>query len=153
MKRVILSILTTLGILVLLPVSMARAAGGQSIIAGNIYYKGTTNPVTGASVSVVCDGNTLTSPTTSAGAYEVTFDPTACPAGDTATVTATKGSATGTNSGVVNPLATEPTVINLAIVNVSVVPEFGAITGIAAIALGAGAFLVIRRQHTASHKD
>ncbi|HTB48988.1 MAG TPA: hypothetical protein VK712_02805 [Verrucomicrobiae bacterium] len=140
MKKLLLSILATVGIAVILPVS-AFAEGGTSDIAGTVTSKG--NPVSGASVSVLCDGHTLTSGTTVAGAYIVQFPGSDCPAGSTATVTATKGGGSGSNSGTVNGLGAD---INLAIVNVSVVPEFGAVAGAGAALLGGGAFMIVRRK-------
>src|ERR1039458_9910651 len=97
MKKLILSILATVGIAVILPVSAFAADSGTSYIAGTITKGG--SPLSGASVSVLCDGNTQTSGTTTAGGYLVSFPASNCPAGDTATVTATKGSSTGSNSG------------------------------------------------------
>jgi hypothetical protein len=140
MKKLLLSILATVSLAVILPVS-AFAEGGQSDIAGTVTSKG--NPVSGASVSVTCDGHTLTSGTTVAGAYLVQFPASDCPAGDTANVTATKSGASGSNSGTVNALGAD---INLAIVNVSIVPELGALTGVGAAVLGGAAFMAVRRK-------
>ena len=142
MKKLLLSILATVGIVVILPVSAFAEGVGVSDIAGTITEGG--SPVSGASVTVVCDGNTLTSGTTVAGAYFVSFPNSECPTGDTASVTATKDGASGSNSGTVNGLTTD---ISLAIVNVSIVPELGAITGGAAAVLGGAAFMVVRRKH------
>ena len=141
MKKLLLSILATVSIAVILPVSAFADDGGTSTIAGTVSGKG--GPVSGASVSVTCDGNTLGSGTTVAGAYIVNFPSSECPAGDTASVTATKGGASGSNSGTVNALGAD---INLAIIPVSIVPELGALTGAGAAILGGAAFMVVRRK-------
>lgn len=142
MKKKIALFITTVFAVAALPVA-AFAEGGQSIVAGTVTNSGTGNPVGGASVSVLCDGHTLTSSTTSAGAYVVQFPSADCPNGATAQVTATKGSNSASNSGKVNKLSAS---VNLAIVNVSVVPEFGIVAGISAAILGGGAFIVMRQR-------
>ena len=141
MKKLLLSILATIGVAVVLPVSAFAASVGTSDIAGTVTSGG--KDVSGATVSVTCDGNTLTSGTTVAGGYLVSFPSSECPAGATATATASKGGGSGSNSGTVNALGTD---INLAIVNVSVVPELGALTGVGAAVLGGAAFMVVRRK-------
>lgn len=143
MKKLLLSILATVGMAIVMPLSASAATSGVSDVAGTITNAG--NPVAGASVSVTCGSTTLTSPTTVAGAYFVQFSSTDCPAGSTAHVTATKGGSSGSSSGTVNNLVSEPTVINLAIVNVSV-PEFGIVAGTGAALVGGAAFMIVRRQ-------
>jgi hypothetical protein len=143
MKKLLLSILATVGIAVILPVS-AFADGGTSTIAGTVTSNG--SPVVGANVSVACDGHTLTSGTTLGGGYIVTFSSSDCPAGAIATVTANKGGGTDSKTGKVDNLSKSPTVINLAIINVSV-PELGALTAAGAAVLGGAAFMMIRRKH------
>src|ERR1700689_3071367 len=145
MKKRISLFIATLATLVALPASALAAS--TSAIAGTVTSNG--NPVSGASVSVTCNGHTLTSGTTVAGAYLVRFSPaTNCPAGSTAHVTATKGGHSGSKSGTVNNLGAD---INLAIVNVSNVPEFGMAAGISAAILGGGAFMVVRRRQLSEH--
>jgi hypothetical protein len=62
-------------------------------------------------------------------------------------VTATDGSNSASKSEqVVGPSSNKDTQINLAVVNVSVVPELGTITGVGAAVLGGAAFMVVRRK-------
>lgn len=158
MKKIVLSILVSLGLVTILPVA-AFADAGITIVGGTVCTTivncGTPSgvPVSGANVTVKCDGNTQTATTSVNGQYGVEFNPsTLCPDGSKATVSASKGPENGSNSGTVNQEG--DLALYVAIVNVAIsVPEFGAITGVAALALGAGAFLVIRRRNLASHKS
>ena len=145
MKKLLLSILTAVSVAIVMPLSASAATAGTSYIAGTVTKNG--NPVVGATVTVTCNGHSRTSPpTTVAGDYFVQFGSNDCPAGDVAHVTATKGSTSGSNSGTVNNLTSEPTTINLAIVDVSIVPEFGALAGGGAALLAGGAFMIVRRK-------
>lgn len=139
MKRLLLSIMATVGIAVIMPVS-AFAEGGVTDVAGTVTKAG--NPVSGASVSVLCGTTTLTSGTTAAGGYIVQFSAADCPDGSTAHVTATKGADSGSKNGTVNGLTAS---INLALINVSI-PEYGLIGLTGATIIGGGAFLVMRRR-------
>ena len=149
MKKLFVSLIVTLGLVAFLPVTaMAQSVGGGTYVAGTVTHNGT--PVSGASVIVACgDGSDQDSSTTSAGGYIVYFSTDQCYNGLTANVSASYNGLSGSNSGAVNGLGAD---VNLALVNVSLVPEFGVITGITAIALGGGAFLVIRRQNIAGNK-
>jgi len=153
-RKILIATLATLGIFVLMPVTAMAANPGCvtggicSNVAGTVSNSSGV-PVSGANVSVNCDGYILTQTTSGGGGYQVSFDAGKCPDSSTAVVTATKGNASGTKSGEIYNLTST---INLAIVNVSFVPELGVITGIAAVTLGGGAFLVIRRQNLSSHK-
>ena len=110
--------------------------------------------VSGANVTVTCDGNQLTTVTTGAGAYGVQFIPASlCPDGANATVAASKGSEDGSNSGTVNnAVNSDETLLNVAIVNVSLVPELGLLTGIVAVIVAGGSFMVIRRRKLSESK-
>lgn len=152
MKKLFVSLIVTLGLVAFLPVTaMAQAVPGTTLVDGQVTLSNNTTPVIGASVTVRCNDTTLTATsTTPDGYYYTTFTSDQCPIGATAYVSASQGGLSGSNNG---PVDTIPTVINLAVVDVSLVPEFGAFTGVAAIALGAGAFLVIRRHNIAGNKN
>jgi hypothetical protein len=143
MKKFLSSMIATLGIVILLPVA-ALAAPASTVIAGIITDKD-GKPVAGATVSVICNGNTKTDTSDAAGAYGVSFTLAQCPSGKTAQVVASKGNNNGVNSGVVNAGHAD---INIAVLNVKITaaPEFGLITAAAASLVGGGAFMMMRRR-------
>jgi hypothetical protein len=148
MKRLLISALVAFGFIAFLPVTAMATPSGTTYIAGTITHNG--SPVSGASVAVTCNSNVLDSSTTVAGGYIVQFPSGECPDSSTAGVAASKGALGGSNSGTVYGLTTD---INLALVNVSLVPELGLITGVGAAVLGGGAFLVIRRQNLSAKQS
>jgi hypothetical protein len=138
---VLLSVLASIGIVLLIPAS-SFASSSVTDVTGTVTSNG--SPVKGATVTVVCDSNQKTTTTASNGSYRVQYSYKKCTDGSKATVMATKGSKGGTNSGIVNQDGSAA--LNVAIVNVSLVPEFGIVTGVSAAILGGATFLVIRRR-------
>lgn len=100
------------------------------------------NPVQDANVTVKCGATTLTDTTDASGTYLVSFTAAQCPPGSIVTVTAQKGSKTGSKQGRIVGLTTK---LNVGLVNVSI-PEFGAIGGTLALGLGAGVIMYTRRR-------
>lgn len=98
--------------------------------------------VAGASVTVLCQGNTETDTTDAQGAYLVTYLSHQCPFGSTVKVTAQKGGKSGVSSGTVRGITTK---LNLAIVNVPI-PEYGLLGTIAAGGIGLGMIAYSRRR-------
>ena len=146
-KRLLTALLSSFALAVLLPAT-AMAATPRTEVSGVVSSNG--HPVTGAQVIVICDGHATKTHTDSTGTYLVQYKPSSlCPNGATAHVTATAGGQGGNNNGNVQGLTER---LNVAIVNVSVVPEFGIITGVSASILGGGAFLAIRRRETSGYK-
>ena len=135
--------IATLGIVLLLPVAVL-AAPTSSIVAGIVTDKD-GKPVAGATVSVICNGNTKTDTSDAAGAYAVSFTLAQCPSGKTAQVVASKDNKNGVNSGVVNAGHAD---VNIAVLNVKITaaPEFGLLTAAAASVVGGGAFMMMRRR-------
>ena len=83
------------------------------------------------------------------GTYIVTFPQTHCKATDTVTVTASKGSVTGTKTGTVKDFIKEKCLdLDIALVNVVIptVPEFGLIAGLTTVLGALGVFFVVRRK-------
>jgi len=134
--------IVSLGVALLLPA--AAFAANSTIVSGVVTDKD-GKPVAGATVSVICNGNTKTDTTDAGGAYAVTFTQAQCPSGKTAQVVASKGNNNGANSGVIRAGHAD---INLAVLNVKIVPvpEFGAISALAATLFGGGGFMLIRRR-------
>ncbi|HOU79576.1 MAG TPA: hypothetical protein PLY44_03645 [Candidatus Pacearchaeota archaeon] len=139
---------------VLLTLGFVAAEGGtsectsQTIVGGTIYQEDITNPIANANVVVTC--NTATKEVTSKadGSYSVVFDCTECDYGNSVEVTATKGTLEGTESGEVNMKYNLlcGVDLNVGIVNVPLVPEFGIVVGVVT-ALGAlGVFFVVRKK-------
>jgi len=150
-KKKILLAMAAIGAMVLIPATAmaATTVPGTTYIAGTITQSNHKTPIIGATVVVTCNSSALDSTTTAAGGYIVQFTSDQCPTGSTAGVAASKGPLGGSNSGTVDSLTTD---INLALVNVSFVPELGLVTGIGATIIGGGAFLAIRRRELSGKK-
>jgi hypothetical protein len=101
-----------------------------------------SNPVDAANVSVTCNSVTLNGTTNSSGFYFIQFDNGVCTTGMNVTVNASKGSENGSQTGTMLDNGTAGFVkLDVAIVNVPMVPEFGLITGALALLGSAGSFL------------
>ena len=148
MRRVSLLVASAIALAALALVPAAAFASGvpaaKTFIEGTVTHLGA--PVSGATVTVVCNGVTQTGVTNGAGRYQFQDTQVNWPLDATVTATATKESLTGSNTGTVDYRNKE---INVAVVNVSAVPEFGAIAGATAVLLGAVAFVFIRRRRLA----
>ena len=129
-------------LLVPLKVSATTPATVQNTkVRGVVTNNG--KPVKNAKVTVICKNVTKYAETDRHGDYEVTYRKDKCPVGSTVHVTATKRRLGGVSSTTVAGATAR---VNLAVVNVSV-PEFGAVTGAAAVGTGVGALLYIRSRH------
>ncbi len=120
----------------------------QTVVGGTIYQNVVENGIVGANVEVTCNGTTKTATSGTNGAYSVNFDCSVCTYEDLVTVHAYKDGLTGDNSGEVDMTYDIPCGIRLdiGIINVPLVPEFGVIVGIVT-ALGAlGVFFIVRRK-------
>ena len=102
--------------------------------------------VKGAQVTVVCahggQSNTKSTTTNNFGLYEVSYTYTQCDEKDHVTVTASKNGQTGTNYGIVRELKC---IMDIALINIILVPEFGLLTGALAMLGSVGAFLKFRK--------
>ncbi len=140
---ILASVILTLGI-----VSAEESCNSQTVVGGTIYQNTVENGIVGAEVWVTCNEHTKFITSIANGAYSVNFDCSECALEDTVYVHATKGSLTGDNSGDIDMTFEIPCGIELdvGIVNVPLVPEFGVIVGIVT-ALGAlGVFFIVRRK-------
>lgn len=148
MTRILLAITSALATLILVP-AVAAADPGVTDISGVVSYNG--NPVgSGITVTVNCKGNILTDTTDSSGSYFVEYSQTKCQKNQTATASATVNGHTGSNSGETKDGGSNK--LNVAVVNINVVPEFGLITAGASALIGGAAFTVIRRRQISGHQ-
>lgn len=138
-KRILLFIATVLSV-VAIPVA-TFAVSPTTDVTGVVTHNSAA--VQGANVTVTCNGHNGNDTTDSTGTYLVVFSATDCPHGETASVTAQKGGLSGSNSGPVNGVTNK---LNVAVVDVSVVPEYGMIGLTGAAVIGGGAFLAVRRR-------
>ncbi|CAN5191184.1 hypothetical protein BH09PAT2_BH09PAT2_01520 [soil metagenome] len=125
--------------------SQSMAQSIDTVIKGTVSDSNGAG-VNGANVSVVCDGVTRNTTTTSVGDYLVMFSRAECAQGDNATATATASEGTGSNDGTVQRFTFGPGLeLDIAIINISV-PEFGMVTGVVT-AIGSGiAYLGLKRK-------
>lgn len=141
MKRIFLSILVAFGITIASSASVFAAANTTDVKGViTVNNKG----ISGASVVVVCNSQSLVTTTDTHGLYIVHFDAIDCAIGSKTTVVATQHKLGGVNTGLVTSRA--PTTVNINIVNATV-PEFGIIAGVVSIIVSGTAYLVIRRRH------
>ena len=130
------------------PLTVSASVSPTATIVTGTVTDASDTPLAGASVTVSCNSSVQNDITNAAGDYYVEFDPSSfCPDGASATVTATKGSLSGTNSGKVNDVTTR---VNLALVNVQAVPEIGTVAAISAMAVAGGALVYSRRRQMQS---
>jgi hypothetical protein len=141
MKRLILSIVGSLALLMLVPaVSLAIPVPPTTTLRGTISEG--TQSVSGATVVITCNGHSPSVFSINGASYSSQFSSSLCPIGATATVQATKGSASGI---VTVPVTGVNQTINVNIIAVAV-PEFGLMAGVVAAIASAGVLLVVRRR-------
>ena len=115
----------------------------STIINGIIYDENTGLPVSGADVWVNCNGNMIAATSESDGFYSASYDQSLCTVGNPLSVSASKGSLTGSNTGTIHSITTT---LNLGVVNVALVPEFSTIIAGLTLISSLGIFFAIRRQ-------
>lgn len=144
MKKIFTSILIVT--LFLFLAGKAQAAFQIGLVAGVITGPD-GNPLESASIGVDCNSHHLTTSSAANGTYSVQFDNGFCTLGQTVTVTATKGSLSGSNSGpMLNGGDIGQVHLDVAIVNVPTVPEFGLVTGVITLLASAGSYLILKRK-------
>jgi hypothetical protein len=135
--------LMLLGLLVVSMIGTVSAT--NTLINGKIYNSDFSQTVSGATVSVDCNGNILPATSDANGAYAVVYNQTLCDSGDALTVSASHPShGVGSLSGVITDNAFMGW--DLAIVNVPLVPEFGIFIGALTILSAVGVFFLVRRE-------
>jgi hypothetical protein len=146
--KTFISILITVGVLVLLPISAFACSSRYIDVSGVVSYSN-HHVGKGVVVTVICRGDTLTAKTNRHGEYSVQFNNRQCKINSRVTVGATYDGATGSVTRKVKKCNNE---INVVIVPVSEVPEFGAMASIGATIIGGGSFLYIRRRNLSVKK-
>jgi hypothetical protein len=125
---------------------------GTTLISGKIFLQGTNESVGGASVSVTCVHNgtsymrsakSISVPHGLKGGYLVAFPLSQCATGDEVYVSASKDDLSGENSG--NVRDTRLNCLDVAFVNVPLVPEFGLVIGGITALSGLVIFFFVRR--------
>lgn len=139
-------------VVLLVSFSSAMSANQYTAITGNVTDAFTGQLLGGVDISVVCNHNgtyytkTVQIPTEQGkmGYYAVTFFASQCYEGDSVEVSATLGNLYGSNWGTVN--GTRLDFMDIAIVNVPLVPEFGFLIGMLTIVSAVGVFFFVRRE-------
>ena len=108
-------------------------------------------PVDGADVTVDCNGNVKATTSDSSGGYEVQYDPSECDYGDPVSVSASYGGLNGESDDVDwytenSQIGCLEMIINVACVDVPLVPEFGIIVAGMTVLGALGAFFLVRRK-------
>lgn len=150
MKKAIMPVVLSLVLVLALGAVAAQTEGdgGTTIIAGKIYNSDFTLEIQGATVEVTCDDLTKTKTSEADGAYSVEYDEEDCSEGSDLSVHAYKaGVGENTVSGVIYDNYPVPSWnLNLGVVNVPLVPEFGLLVGTLTILGAVGVFFVVRRR-------
>ena len=141
MNKVITSII--LGMFLVLAVT-ASVSADTTFIAGKIYNADYSDVISGADVTVTCNGEIIETTSLSDGAYSVTYFGTSCVEGADLTVSGVKGDLYGSKTGEIHSV--ESTNWDFSVVNVPLVPEFGLIAGMVTILGAVGMFFFVRKK-------
>jgi len=146
MKKIF--ILAVLAFLMISMISVVNANGIEaSVVAGLIFRDDNGGPVPGASVEVTCNNIIKNIESDDDGWYTAVFDLSECDCNDTVQVYAEKDGLYGSNSGTISNCYTHPELIlNIGIVNVPLIPEFGLIVGSLTVISAIVVFFIIRRR-------
>ena len=145
MKKILLSIVLASMVLLTLGFTSAAVCAGNTIVGGTIYQDTITNPVAGASVTVTCNGHTQTDTSEANGAYSVVFPCYECHYDNAVVVDAVKNPLTGESKGTVS-MTYHVLNLDVGIVIVPMVPEFGLIAGLTTVLGALGVFFVVRKK-------
>lgn len=105
------------------------------------------NPLVGATVTVDCDSNLQSTTSDANGFYSVQFANVGCIAGEAVVVTAEKNGQSGTSNGVMQDAGTVGFLkLDIAVVHVPVVPEFGLVTGLLALSTSGASYFFLKRR-------
>lgn len=133
--------------LILTLVFVISVISAKTLIAGKIYNADYSDTIADAWVNVTCKNTTNSTESVDDGTYSVVFEEDDCNYGGYIEVFAGKGDLTGWNNGTVSiDKTTLGLDVNVGVVNVALIPEFGVIIGILTILSAFGIFFVIRKK-------
>jgi hypothetical protein len=143
-RKLIIALVSALALAVL-PLASASAHGYYRPTPVTVYGTITKNghPVNSSWVTVNCQGDYGWGKTNRRGQYDVTISGWQCKPGSHVVVTAGKNNESGMSRGIINRCHRLD--LNVALVSVAL-PEFGLLTGIGAMVLGASIALLIRQR-------
>jgi hypothetical protein len=118
-----------------------------TLVGGTIYYQDISNPVSGADVEVECNGHTKMTTSGASGGYSVSFAESQCQYGDQVTVTAQKADLMGAEDGeiTINDLQIGCWNLDVGVVNVPLIPEFGLLIGSLTVISAVALFFIVRK--------
>ncbi|MFA4960416.1 MAG: hypothetical protein WC548_02020 [Candidatus Pacearchaeota archaeon] len=141
MKKVL--IVPILALLILPGFVLAELDDKPTVVSGIIYNQDNTGVVSGATIYITCNSVTRSAISDSDGAYAVVFATSDnCDDGDNVIVTALKDDLSGTDNGRVHDFGL---VVNVAVVDVFMTPEFGLVMGLLTLVGAVGIFFVVKR--------
>lgn len=157
-KKILLVVLSLVILSSLISFTSANSAVAcmgctKTLVNGIIYNGHTGEPIEGADISVTCKDNhrarqrdnTITGiKSLEDGTYFVVFDSIHCDEDDTVIVSATKDGVSGENQGKVHDNVVGS--LDVAVVNVPLVPEFGFVIGGLTVLGALGAFFIVRKK-------
>ena len=152
MNKIYSLMILSLVLVSMLSIVSADLVCESTIVGGTIYQDVIENPTAGANVEIICNhsGVLSTKTTTSLGAgqYSIVFPCEQCIFGDEVIVNAQKDALSGTNEGEIDMSYNLPCGVKLdvGIVNVPLVPEFGVVVGFLTMISAIGVFFVIRKK-------
>ena len=140
----------TLSVLLLLVIASIATVSAKTIVAGKIYDSPnfeTANAVSGADITVTCEGNIETTTSLSDGTYSVSYAETAdCPDGSSVYVVAEKDGVSNDGYGDVHDYTAVIPDIYIGIVNIALIPEFGFAIGTLTALCAIGIFFFVRKK-------
>ena len=120
----------------------------KTVVSGRLYDEATGEGVNNATVKITCDNGALKTKTTTSfwnGFYIVKFDDSKCTVGDTVTVQAEKDGQTGIG-GPETVTDKIHSCWDFVIMNIPMVPEFGAVIGMLTMISALGVFFIVRKE-------
>lgn len=138
----------SLVVLMLMVVAMLGAVSAQTVIAGKIYNADFSDVVSGATVEVTCNNHLVNTTSLSDGAYSASYLNAECQGNNSLSVHAYKaGVGENTIIGDIHNNYPIPNFdLNLGVVNVPLVPEFGLIAGLTTVLGALGVFFFVRKK-------